>query len=209
MNRFATKRMISFPCVPGFLTFLFGSLLWLSCQTLVFAGDPPPKNLAANSAYRLNPGDKLEITVWHEENLHSEVVVLPDGTVSFPLVGHVPAARKTTEELAALLRERLGKFIPGPEINIRLISAEGNTIYVIGEVAHPGSIVMPKPMDVMQALSMAGGLTQFAKKNSIHILRREADGRSQTLDFEYGEVEDGENMGQNILLQSGDTIVVP
>ncbi len=201
--------MISFPCVPGFLTFLFGSLLWLSCQTLVFAGAPPPKDLGANSAYRLNPGDKLEITVWHEENLHSEVVVLPDGTVSFPLVGHVPAARKTTEELAALLRERLGKFIPGPEINIRLISAEGNTIFVIGEVAHPGSIVMPKPMDVMQALSMAGGLTQFAKKNSIHILRREADGRSQTLDFEYGEVEDGENMGQNILLQSGDTIVVP
>ena len=108
-----------------------------------------------------------------------------------------------------MLKERLSKFIPDPEINIRLFAADGNTIYVIGEVAHPGTIVMMKPMDVMQALSMAGGLTPFAKENSIRILRREPDGRSKTLDFEYGDVEDGENMESNILLQSGDTIVVP
>lgn len=200
MNRLTLGRMLNSLRRRGILALLFACALCLHY---------PPLAVATDAAYRLNPGDRLEITVWHEENMHSEVVVLPDGSVSFPLVGHVPAARKTTEELAALLRERLGKYIPSPEINIRLLAAEGNTIFVLGEVTRPGAIVMTKPMDVMQALSMAGGLTQFAHKNSIRILRREADGHSQTLDFEYGDVEDGENMEQNILLQSGDTIVVP
>ncbi len=163
----------------------------------------------AAEGYRLNPGDKLEISVWQEENLHTEVVVLPDGTISFPLVGHVPAAGKTTEELVGLLRERLGTFIPNPEINIRLLAAEGNSIYVVGEVAHPGKFDMKGPTDVMQALSMAGGLTPFAKKNDIQILRRSPDGQTKTFSFKYGDVEDGEHLETNILLQSGDTIVVP
>ena len=199
-----------------FLTFLFGCALLPSCQWLDLARDQPkapvgsslPKAMTTD-AYRLNPGDKLEITVWHEENLHSEVLVLPDGTVSFPLVGHVPAARKTTVELVALLRERLGKYIPDPEINVRLLAADGNNIYVVGEVAHPGAINMTRPTDVMQALGMAGGLTQFAKRNSIHILRRDAEGHATSIPFEYGDVEGGDNIESNILLQSGDTIVVP
>jgi SLBB domain./Polysaccharide biosynthesis/export protein. len=135
--------------------------------------------------------------------------VLPDGTISFPLVGHVPAAGKTTEDLVRLLQERLDKFIPDSEINVRLLAAEGNLVYVTGEVAHPGQFVMKGPMDVMQALSMAGGLTAFAKKNSIIVLRRQADGQTRSFPFEYGDVEDGENIESNILLQSGDTIVAP
>jgi len=181
------------------LSVFFGCILLLSHQAFALAAD----------VYRLNPGDKLEITVWQEENLKQEVVVLPDGTISFPLVGHVAAAGKTTEDLVKLLRERLSKFIPDSEINVRLLAAEGNLIYVTGEVAHPGAFVMKGPTDVVQALSMAGGLTAFAKKNSIIVLRREADGRSRSLPFEYGDVEDGENIESNILLQSGDTIVAP
>ena len=181
------------------MAFFFGCILFLSNQAFALAAD----------VYRLNPGDKLEITVWEEEKLKQEVVVLPDGTISFPLAGHVAAAGKTTTELVSLLRERLSKFIPDSEINVRLIAAEGNKIYVTGEVAHPGAFVMTSPTDVMQALSMAGGLTAFAKKNSIIVLRREADGKTRSLPFEYGEVEDGENIESNILLQSGDTLVVP
>jgi protein involved in polysaccharide export with SLBB domain len=89
---------------------------------------------AVDESYRLNPGDKLEITVWQEENLHAEVVVLPDGTISFPLVGPVPAAKKATGELVTLLKERLSKFMSEPEINIWVLAADGKTIYVIGEV---------------------------------------------------------------------------
>ena len=181
------------------MAFFFSCILFLSNQAFALAAD----------VYRLNPGDKLEITVWEEEKLKQEVVVLPDGTISFPLAGHVAAAGKTTTELVSLLRERLSKFIPDSEINVRLIDAEGNLIYVTGEVKKPGKFIMKGPTDVMQALSMAEGLTEFAKKNSIIILRREADGKTRSLPFEYGEVEDGENIESNILLQSGDTLVVP
>jgi polysaccharide export outer membrane protein len=174
-------------------------MLLLSNQTFALAAD----------GYRLNPGDKLEITVWDEESLKQEVVVLPDGMISFPLVGHVAAAGKTTEDLVKVLRERLNKFIPDSEINVSLLAAEGNLIYVTGEVSKPGKFVMNGPTDVMQALSMAEGLTAFAKKNSIIILRREADGQARSFPFEYGDVEDGDNIESNIQLQSGDTIVVP
>lgn len=174
---------------------------------LLGLADPLPGRAA--EGYRLNPGDKLEITVWQEENLKSEVIVLPDGTISFPLAGHVPAAGKTTVELVGLLRERLGRFMPVPEINIRLMAAEGNIAYVVGEVVHPGAIIMKGPMDVMQALSMVGGLTEFARKNSILVLRRGQDGHSETFPFEYNEVMDGEHLELNIPLRSGDTVVVP
>lgn len=199
MHALNLKGFVSSLVRRSFPAIFIGGLVGLSHLGISWAGD----------GYRLNSGDKLAITVWEEEKLNSEVVVLPDGTISFPLAGHVPAAGKTTEELVSLLRERLGQFIPDPEINIRLLTSEGNSIYVIGEVTKPGAIVMKGPMDVMQALSMAGGLTPFAKKNSIQILRRGADGRSTTLPFEYGDVEDGENLETNILLRSGDTIVVP
>jgi len=199
MNTYTLKSLIFSYDKGGLGVFLLGCLLFLSNQAFALADD----------IYRLNPGDKLEISVWQEDNLKQEVVVLPDGTISFPLVGQVAAAGKTTEDLAKLLRERLGKFIPDSEINVRLIAAEGNLIYVTGEVTHPGQFIMRGPTHVMQALSMAGGLTAFAKKNSIIVLRHEANGRTKSLPFEYGDVEDGENMESNILLQSGDTVVAP
>ena len=163
----------------------------------------------AADTYRLNPGDKVEISVWQEENLKAQVVVQPDGSISFPLVGTVPASGKSTDELVALLKARLTKFVPDPEINVRLVEAEGNMIYVTGEVTKPGAFVMKRPTDVMQAISMAGGLTTYAKKNSIVVLRREADGQTKKFPFEYGEVAAGDDIDTNILLHSGDTVVVP
>jgi len=199
MNTFTLKSLLFSYYGISLRTILVGSMLLLSNQTFALAAD----------VYRLNPGDRLEITVWDEESLKQEVVVLPDGMISFPLVGHVAAAGKTTEDLVKVLRERLNKFIPDSEINVSLLAAEGNLIYVTGEVAKPGKFVMNGPTDVMQALSMAEGLTAFAKKNSIIILRREADGQTRSFPFEYGDVEDGDNIESNIQLQSGDTIVVP
>lgn len=174
-------------------------ILWLFSQAPALA----------DNVYLLNPGDKLEINVWEEEKLKQEVVVKPDGTISFPLVGHVTAAGKTTDEVAIALRERLSQYIPDAEININLLAAEGSVVYVTGEVTKSGAYVMKGPLYATQAISMAGGLTEFAKKNSILILRIEADGRTSSLPFRYGDVEDGEDTQSNILLQSGDTIIVP
>jgi polysaccharide export outer membrane protein len=163
----------------------------------------------ADSSYLINKGDKLRIDVWQEENLRAEVMVSPDGTFSFPMVGSIPAAGKTIDQLQTLLRERLEEYIPGPEVIVSLITVEGNTVYVIGEVARPGPYIMTKDLDVMQALSMAGGLTPFAAKNDVHILRKDSRGQSTSIGFRYGDVEDGHNLEANIRLQSGDTIIVP
>lgn len=165
--------------------------------------------LARDEDYRINKGDKLRIDVWQEENLHAEVMVSPDGSISFPLVGIVTAAGKTPDELQNLLREQLEQYIPGPEVNISLLTVEGNRIYIIGEVSHPGPYVMTNSLDVMQALAMAGGLTPFAAKNHIHVVRRAADGGSESLPFAYGDIEEGVNLDGNFPLKSGDTVIVP
>jgi polysaccharide export outer membrane protein len=174
--------------------------------TLIFLA---PCSADAEPNYRLNPGDKLLISVWHEENLKEEVLVLPDGTVSFPLIGHIPAAGKTIEELRTALTEAIAEFIPEPAVDVSLLAAEGNVIYVVGEVTRPGPYVMTRPMDVLQALTTAGGLTMFADQNDIRILRRGTDGKTRLINFSYGDVADGEKLETNIILQSGDTIIVP
>ncbi|OAI11992.1 sugar transporter [Methylomonas lenta] len=182
---------------------------WTIILTLLVALVIAPSLATADAGYRINKGDKLKVDVWQEENLHAEVMVLPDGTISFPLVGVIQAAGKTTDELQIFLQQRLEEYIPGPEVNISLITVEGNQIFIIGEVARPGPYIMSKNLDVMQALSLAGGLTPFAAKNDIRILRRDNDGVSETLLFSYSDVADGDNLGTNILLQSGDTVIIP
>lgn len=189
-----SERMRRFLRVSG-----LSGIGWLLCIPLALA-DPP---------YRLNPGDRIDITVWHEDNLHTKTVILPDGTLSVPLVGQVTAAGKTLIELGSDLRHRLADYLATPEVNVRLVSAQGNKVYVTGEVVHPGAFIMVRPTDVMQALSMAGGLTPYAHKSRIQVLRRETGGRFTRFPFDYGDVEDGDELDTNIPLKGGDTIVVP
>ncbi len=164
---------------------------------------------ATDKSYQINKGDKLKITVWKENDLDAEVMVLPDGTISFPIVGTVLAAGKNIDELQEFLQQQLEEYIQGPEVLVSLITVEGNVIYIIGEVARPGPITMTKNLKVMQALSLAGGLTPFASRNNIRILRETVEGKSISIPFEYGDIEDGENLDANILLQSDDTVIVP
>ncbi|WAK01151.1 polysaccharide biosynthesis/export family protein [Methylobacter sp. YRD-M1] len=163
---------------------------------------------ADSNQYTVNSGDILDISVWNEEALQKEVRVLPDGSISFPLAGSISVAGKSISQIHAILKDRLAEFIADPVVNISVKSAEGNSIYVIGQVKKPGQFVMYQPMDVMQMLSLAGGLTAFAKANDIVILRRNGD-KSESIAFKYGEVEDGDKLENNHLLRSGDVIVVP
>ena len=159
--------------------------------------------------YYVLPGDILEVSVWKEEDLQRQVLVRPDGRFSFPLVGDVDAAGKTVEQLRQQLTERLTKFIPDLTVTVTVTSVDGNRIYVIGQVSRPGSFVVNPRVDVMQALSMAGGTTAFAALNDIIILRRSGDGSQQAIRFEYQDVERGRALEQNIILHSGDIVVVP
>ena len=162
----------------------------------------------AQETYRLNPGDLLEISVWNEEALQRETPVLPDGTISFPLVGIVMVLNKTPEQVQSELKKKLSRLIPDPEINLTVRAIEGNSLFVIGKVINPGRYPMIGPTDVVQALSLAGGFTPYAETEKIQILRRTGK-KQNVINFDYTKIADGEALDTNILLRSGDTIVVP
>jgi|307.fasta_scaffold257449_2 polysaccharide export outer membrane protein len=163
---------------------------------------------AADPSYRMGPEDVLDIAVWKEEALKKEVVVRPDGGMSFPLVGDLQAAGKTVVELRDELAKKLAKFIPEPVVSVAVLRVASQKIYVIGRVNKPGDFTVGRYLDVLQALSMAGGLTPFADASDIRVMRRE-NGKQLVLPFDYSKVSRGENLEQNIPLRTGDVIVVP
>jgi polysaccharide export outer membrane protein len=140
--------------------------------------------------------------------VESEVLIRPDGGISFALAGDMQAAGRTTDELRQELETRVRKLVPGAVVTVSVKAANGNRVYVIGKVNRPGDFALNRPIDVMQAISMAGGVTAFASADRIRVLHR--DGAKQnSIRFRYSEVARGRNLSQNILLQSGDTVIVP
>lgn len=162
----------------------------------------------AGSAYEVQPGDLLFISVWKEPELQKEVLVRPDGAFSFPLSGQIDARNKTVEDLRVEISNRLSRYIPDLIVTVSVLEINGNKVYVIGQVNEPGQFVVNPRVDVMQALSMAGGTTAFANLNDIKILRRTPNGQV-AIEFRYDDVVRGRNLEQNILLESGDVVVVP
>ena len=169
----------------------------------------PSRHAAAAEAYRLNPGDVLQISVWKEEGMQRDVLVLPDGTISFPLAGHIQAAGRSPQELQNVLIDRLKKYFAGPVITVSVMQLTGNKIFVIGQVRAPGQFLANRPIDVMQALSLAGGLTTFADEDAIRVLRRANNGQQKAISFNYAEISKGRGLNRNIVLRSGDVVVVP
>lgn len=185
---------------------LFGLLVASTVLTAV----APVMALAVDASYKLNPGDVLQITVWKEEGLDRETLVLPDGTVAFPLVGTLHAAGKTVSQLQDDIKNGLEKAIPDAPVTVVVKDALGNVVDVIGQVTKPGEFVAGHPLTVMQALSMAGGLTPYASEKSISIVRHNPDGKDEHIEFPYYEdILDGKNLDKDIVLHPGDVILVP
>src|SRR5271170_4106851 len=162
---------------------------------------------AVSRDYILQPGDELQIAVWKETDLTAEVFIRPDGGISFPLAGDLRAAGHTVADLTAMLEKRVRRYEPDAVVTVMVKAAIGNRVYVIGKVNKPGDFALNRPIDVMHALSLAGGTTPFANTNHIRVLRR--DGTHITaISFRYGDVQRGRRLDQNILLKSGDTVVV-
>ncbi|HXS27046.1 MAG TPA: polysaccharide biosynthesis/export family protein [Steroidobacteraceae bacterium] len=159
--------------------------------------------------YTVNPGDTLSVSVWKEPDLSGPVLVRPDGTFSIPLAGQIDARGKTVTELQQTIAQRLHKYIADPVVTVSVQDVKGNKVYVIGQVAKPGEFVVNPRVDVMQALSMAGGTTPFASLNNIVILRRMGNGQQEAIPFHYKDVAGGRNLDQDITLQAGDVVVVP
>jgi polysaccharide biosynthesis/export protein len=186
-----------------------GFLLTLALASAAVAAPPAPSTgPPADQTYTVKAGDTLLVSVWKEPDLQGPVLVRPDGMFSFPLAGQLDARNKTVAELQTELTAKLKKFISDPVVTVSIQEIKGNKVYVIGQVQKPGDFVVNPRVDVMQALSMAGGTTPFASLGDIMILRRTDTGQ-QALPFKYTEVVRGHNLQQNIILQAGDVVVVP
>jgi polysaccharide export outer membrane protein len=190
------------------------SLLCLAAAAVIASAPAAAQDTAAQDGYRINGGDLLHISVYGEQNLDKDVPVQPDGGVAFPLVGNLNARGMTLKELqgkiAANLRE--SQYFPNltdNEVTVSMVKATGNSVSVVGQVKAPGTFAYDTQLDVMQALSLAGGLTPFASKSKIKILRRDQAGTQTAILFDYSDVEDGEQLEKNILLRGGDVVVVP
>lgn len=183
----------------------------LAPQTVPASSDPakpiiqPLTGMATD--YAIGAGDVLEISAWKDQALTRQVVVLPDGTISFPLVGQFSAAGKTVEQLKSEMEKKLTRYMPEPELSVIVQQVNSMMVYVIGKVNRPGHIPLNRNIDVLQALSMAGGLNVFANKEDIRIFRKTAD-KTMVIPFNYKAVAEDFLLEGNILLQRGDVIVV-
>ncbi|MFZ3047589.1 MAG: polysaccharide biosynthesis/export family protein [Desulfatirhabdiaceae bacterium] len=158
--------------------------------------------------YLIGPGDILNISVWKEESLTREVVVLPDGKITFPLIGQVQAAGKTVNDLKREITSKIIKYAPKEEVTLEVKKVNSMIIYIIGRVKSPGRVELNANVNVLQALSIAGGLNEFARRNQIKIFRNES-GKTKILKFSYDDVIDGDHVEQNVMLIRGDVVVVP
>ena len=163
--------------------------------------------------FLLGPEDVLIVTVWKNTDLSREVVIRPDGMISMPLIGDVPAANLTANILAKRISDRLTEYMASPIVSVQLKEVNSYFIYVLGEVTKPGKYSLKSYANVMQGISLAGGFTPFAKKNKMKVLRVTANGPSEKQQIEipvqYNDILSGSATLGNFYLRSGDVIVVP
>jgi polysaccharide export outer membrane protein len=163
---------------------------------------------AAAAAYTLQPGDEIEVSVYGEMELQRKMLIRPDGKFSFPLAGEVAAMNRSVADVQAELTTKIRPLIPEAVVTVSVTGLEGNRAYVIGQVVKPGTVPLNPRINVLQALSLAGGGTPFAALNDIIILR--GTGREQkVLRFAYDDIKRGRNLEQNIQLENGDVVLVP
>ena len=158
--------------------------------------------------YIIGPGDLIDIAVWKDETLSKSVVVLPDGKISFPLIGEIRAAGRTIPQIKQEITQKISPYAPDPIISIEVRQVNSMLIYVIGRVNAPGRFSLNTNVNVLQALTMAGGVNPFAKRDRIKIFRQEG-AKTTIFRFKYDEVVEGIGLEQNVMLQRGDLIVVP
>ena len=162
----------------------------------------------AEPDYRIGPGDQLSIEVWKDKDLARLVTVLPDGKVTYPMIGEVVAAGKTVAQLQKEIEGKLSLYVKDAVITVEVRQVNSLLIYVIGYVNNPGRSLLASNIDVLQALAIAGGPSQFAKLSRIKIFRREGR-KIVIIPFDYDDVIAGKNLETNILLRRGDVVVVP
>ncbi len=157
--------------------------------------------------YIIGAEDILDISVWQEPNVSRSVPVRPDGRISIPLVNDIQAAGLTPMQLAASITEKLKKFLTKPQVTVTVVAINSQKIFVVGEVNRPGPMALLPKMTALQAISTAGGVTQFADQKHAYVMRHEGE-KDSTYPVNYRDLLRGDMHG-NVVLKAGDTIVVP
>jgi polysaccharide biosynthesis/export protein len=172
-------------------------------------GPPPaPAGVSLPAGYVIGPEDVLTVHFWRDKDMSADVAVRPDGMISLLLVNDIQAAGLTPEELRDEVTKAASKYIDDPTVTVVVKEINSRKVFITGMVGKPGDYPLTGPTTVMQLLSRAGGVHEFAKKKDIMIIRRE-NGRDVALKFNYEDVRRGRNLQQNIELKPGDTIIVP
>ncbi len=192
---------------PHFKLIVFSALLFILVVPVLAAQNNSAVG-KGDASFIIEANDILEIFVWKEPDLSRKVLVRPDGYISFPLVQDMLAAGMTPSELKVQLEEKLKEYLTAPNVTVIVDAIRHYRIYVTGKVQGPSSFMVEKPITVLQAISLAGGLQEFADESEVKIVRPTARGYSY-LDFDYKDVIKGKNVNQNIYLESGDVVVVP
>jgi len=169
--------------------------------------DAAPVGVSTPPGYTIGADDQLSIRFWGDPQLSADVVVRPDGKISVPLLNDVHAAGLTPEELNQVLKKAASKYISEPEATTIVREIRSRKVFVLGQVAKPSPVPLNSEMTVLQVLSAAGGLLEFADKTDIVILRRE-DGKEKRFKFNFNEVVKGKNVQQNIVLKPNDTVLI-
>jgi polysaccharide export outer membrane protein len=177
----------------------------LFCLVLIFSHS---SGLAADKNYHIGPGDILEISVWKDPELSRQLTVPPDGIISFPLIEPIKVTNMTVLNLKQKVTQKLSEFVPEATVTVLLLEINSLKAYVIGKVNKSGEFYINMETTVMQILAKAGGLNPFASRGKIEILRQQ-DNKIIKIPFDYGQVEKGNNLQQNIILKTGDVVVVP
>jgi polysaccharide export outer membrane protein len=193
---------------PGIRSFVACAALALACASPA----PPPAEFEERpkeGAYVIGAADRLRITVWQNEKLDlQEVPVRPDGKITVPLLDDVQAAGLTTDELKQSLTQELSEYIENPTVTVVVLAPLSQRAFVIGEVRSSGPIALAAEMRVLDAITVAGGFTPFAKKSSIRVLRY-VSGKELEYRFDYDAYVAGDAPGTNVVLRPGDTVLVP
>lgn len=159
--------------------------------------------------YRIGSGDILEIVTWKEPDFsREEVLVRTDGQITFPLIGDIQAAGKTTLQLAKDIETGLKRFVENPVVTVTLKSPVSHKFYILGEIANTGEYNLVKELTVLQAFALAGGFTEWASKKVIILFRRE-NGKEKIIKINYKNIVKGKDFSQNVLIKANDTIIVP
>jgi len=163
----------------------------------------------ATPSYVVGEADTLRINVWKQPEIsQTNVVVRPDGMITMPLVGDVKVSGSTPNQIEAMLVSKLKQYVSEPRVTVTVAEVSSKSVYLIGEVARPGAYSLVGPLDVLQIIAKAGGVTPYAHRKSIFVLRR-VEGGKKKLPVNYTQIIRGQHPEQNLSLQPGDTVVVP